>query len=271
MRRATAVLTLLGLAALPAVGQDTPAAPAQSGGSSTPGATRALVIFAAASVTEALEAVDAAFTQHTGVAVKASYAASSVLARQIEAGAAADAFLSADEPWMDYLQTRGLLAAGTRANLLGNTLVLIAPADSATRLAIAPHFGLAQALGTGRLAVADPDSVPAGRYAMAALRSLQVWDDVKEHLVRGENVRAALAYVARGEAPLGIVYSTDARSQPRVKVLASFPGDSHPPIVYPVALTNGAQPASAQWLQFVRGDEAWRIFARYGFSRPPRD
>src|SRR5467141_1658386 len=191
-----------------------------------------LLVFAAASLSEALDEVGRAFTTRTGVRVNASYAASSVLAKQIEAGAPADAFFSADLAWVDYLDERGLLKRGSRRDVLGNSLVLIAPADSPLRLSIAPGFDLTAALGEGRLATADPDSVPAGKYARAALTKLGVWQSVSDRLVRGENVRAALAYVARGEAPLGIVYQTDAQAEKRVRVVDVFPEDSHPPITY---------------------------------------
>jgi molybdate transport system substrate-binding protein len=225
----------------------------------------ALVVFAAASLTEALEALDGAFTAQTHIPVKASYAASSMLAKQIEAGAPADIFFSADHEWMDYLQQRGLLHPGTRRDVLGNALVLIAPADSATQLKIAPGFALAQALGTGRLASADPDSVPAGLYARAALIKLGVWDSVQSRLARAENVRAALAYVARGEAPLGIVYLTDAKADRRVRVVDFFPEDTHPPILYPAAMTAHAQPFTQTYLEFLAGSQAQGIFRRYGF------
>ena len=225
----------------------------------------ALVVFAAASLTEALDALDGAFTAQTHIPVKASYAASSVLAKQIEAGAPADVFFSADHEWMDYLEQRRLLHPGTRRDVLGNALVLIAPADSATQLKIAPGFALAQALGAGRLASADPDSVPAGLYGRAALIKLGVWDSVQSRLARAENVRAALAYVARGEAPLGIVYLTDAQAEKRVRVVDVFPEDTHPPILYPAAMTANAQPAAQKYLEFLAGPQAQEIFRRYGF------
>ena len=230
------------------------------------GTGEAVLIFAAASLGDALEEVDRAFTTATGVPVRASYAASSVLAKQIEAGAPADAFFSADLAWVDYLDQRGLLKAGSRRNVLGNELLLIAPADSALRLHIAPGFDLAAALDGGRLALADPDSVPAGEYARAALTKLGAWSRVRERVVRGENVRAALEYVARGEAPLGIVYRTDAQAEKRVRVVDVFPQDSHPPIIYPVALTARAPPEAAQFAEFLAGDVALRIFERYGFT-----
>lgn len=225
----------------------------------------ALLVFAAASLTDALGEVDREFTAHTGIAVKASFAASSVLAKQVEAGAPADVFFSADVPWVDYLDQRGLLKAGTRHDLLGNALVLIAPADSTVQLSIAPRFQLLAALGEGRLAMADPDSVPAGRYAREALTRLDVWDSISGRLARAENVRAALAYVARGEVPLGIVYQTDAQAEKRVRIVAVFPADTHPPITYPVALTARARPQATRFTQFLMGESARRIFERYGF------
>jgi molybdate transport system substrate-binding protein len=229
-----------------------------------------LLVFAAASLADALEEADRAFGAVSHISVKTSYAASSVLAKQIEAGAHADIFLSADREWMDYLQTRHLLREGTRVELLGNSLVLIAPADSPVQLTIAPEFPLVQALNGGRLASADPDSVPAGMYARAALTHFGVWGAVEPHLARAENVRAALAFVARGESPLGIVYGTDARAEKRVRVVGVFPQDSHPPIVYPVAATQQAQPQAARYLEFLQGEAAREIFSRYGFTPPPR-
>ncbi|HEV2286366.1 MAG TPA: molybdate ABC transporter substrate-binding protein [Steroidobacteraceae bacterium] len=229
----------------------------------------ALVVFAAASVTDALDEVGRAFTAATGVAVKPSFAASSVLAKQIEAGAPAEVFLSADGEWMDYLARRALLRAGTRRDLLGNELVLVAPAQSPVHLALAPHVDLAAALAGGRLATGDPDSVPAGRYAQAALTHLGIWEQVAPHLVRAENVRNALEYVARGEAALGIVYRTDALAEKRVRVVAVFPADSHAPIVYPVALTSGAGAEAAAFEDFLESAAAREIFTRYGFELPP--
>ncbi|TLZ14712.1 MAG: molybdate ABC transporter substrate-binding protein, partial [Gammaproteobacteria bacterium] len=206
-----------------------PGAAAAPAAAATEPARRELLVFAAASLSDALEEVGRAFTAATGVRVAASYAASSVLAKQIEAGAPADAFFSADVAWVDYLEKRGLIQPSSRRDVLRNTLVLIAPADSTLRLRIAPGFDLAGALKGGRLAIADPDSVPAGEYARAALTRLGVWSRVSDRAVRGENVRAALAYVARGEAPLGIVYRTDAQAERRVRVVDVFPEDSHPP------------------------------------------
>jgi molybdate transport system substrate-binding protein len=241
------------------------AAPASATAGSASDRAGALLVFAAASLADALEDVDSAFAASTGLAVRASYAASSVLAKQIEAGAPADVFFSADLEWMNYLDQRGLLRRGSRRDLLGNALVLIAPADSAVQLKITPGFDLVSALAGGRLASGDPDFVPAGEYARAALTHLGVWGRVSDRLVRAENVRAALAYVARGEAPLGIVYQTDALAEKRVRVVGVFPDDTHPPIVYPIALTTRAHRQAGRYLDFVASDAARQIFVRHGF------
>ena len=258
-------LTVLGV-----VGTAGLAGAAGAGRTAGENAPAQLLVFAAASLSEALDEVGRVFTTRTGVRVNASYAASSVLAKQIEAGAPADAFFSADLAWVDYLDERGLLKRGSRRDVLGNSLVLIAPADSPLRLSVAPGFDLTAALGEGRLATADPDSVPAGKYARAALTKLGVWQSVSDRLVRGENVRAALAYVARGEAPLGIVYQTDAQAEKRVRVVGVFPEDSHPPITYPLALTVRARPEAARFADFLASETARQIFTRYGFTALPR-
>lgn len=228
-----------------------------------------VTVYAAASLTNVLQAVGAEYTRASGVPVKFSFAASSVLARQIEAGAPADVFLSADREWMDYLEQRGAIAAATRANVLGNRLALIAPADSRVELEIGPNFALRRALGRGRLATGDPDTVPAGRYARAALTALGVWSGVEDRLVRADDVRAALAFVARGEALLGIVYATDARVDRRVRIVALFPEGTHPPIVYPVALTTSARPAAAGFVAFLRSPAARAAYERAGFAALP--
>jgi molybdate transport system substrate-binding protein len=258
---ALTVLAVVGTAGL--------ATAAGAGSTAAEHAPTQLLVFAAASLSDALDEVDRAFTTRTGVRVNASYAASSVLAKQIEAGAPADAFFSADLAWVDYLDERGLLKRGSRRDVLGNALVLIAPADSPLRLSITPGFDLTAALGEGRLATADPDSVPAGKYARAALKQLGVWQRVSDRLVRGENVRAALAYVARGEAPLGIVYQTDAQAEKRVRVVGVFPENSHPPITYPVALTVRSRPEAARFADFLASETARQIFTRYGFTALP--
>ncbi len=225
-----------------------------------------VTVFAAASLGDALKEVGDAYQKKTGHTVAFSFAASSVLAKQIEAASYADMFISADLEWMDYLDNRGLIAHGTRHNLLGNKLVLIAPSDSKIALKIAPHFDILGALNGGRLAVADPDSVPAGKYARSALTYLGVWNAVVNHMAQAENVRVALAYVARGETPLGIVYTTDAVSEPKVRVVDTFPQTTHAPILYPVALTKDAKPVAKEFLDFLSGPEARAIFAKDGFE-----
>jgi len=227
---------------------------------------RPVTVFAAASLTDALEQLGIDFTRSTGVRVRFSFAASSVLARQIEAGAGADMFFSADQAWMDYLQQRGRINAATRRDLLGNRLVLIAPADSTLQLKISPDFALLSALGGRRLATGDPDSVPVGRYARSALTSLGVWQDVEDRLVRAEDVRHALMFVARGEVPLGIVYASDAHADQDVRVIDVFPADSHLPITYPVALTRGASAEASRFLDFVQGPAGRATFGNQGFE-----
>jgi molybdate transport system substrate-binding protein len=222
-----------------------------------------VTVFAAVSLQEALGEIGAAYQR---ARVRFSFAASSTLARQIEQGAPADVFVSADEAWMDYLAARGLIAPASRVDLVANRLALVAPARARTNLRIAPGFPLARALGQGRLAVADPASVPAGRYAEGALRSLGVWREVEQKLARAENVRAALAFVARGEAPFGIVYATDARIEPRVRIVALFPESAHPRILYPAALVAAStNPNAPRFLAFLRSPEARAIFRHYGF------
>ncbi|MFI4887034.1 MAG: molybdate ABC transporter substrate-binding protein [Steroidobacterales bacterium] len=227
---------------------------------------RGVLVFAAASLANVLGDIDRAFTALAGIPITSSLAASSVLAKQIEAGAPAEVYFSADLQWMDYLQERGLLRAGSRHDLLGNSLVLIAPAGSSLRVRIGPGLDLLRLLRGGRLAVADPDSVPAGIYAREALQKLGAWSSVAPRLVRAENVRAALEYVARGDAPLGIVYRTDALVEKQVQIVGVFPADSHPPIVYPVALTRRASAAAARYLAFITSAEARPIFSKWGFT-----
>jgi molybdate transport system substrate-binding protein len=226
-----------------------------------------IVVFAAASMKNALDDVDDAFTKKTGIKVVASYAASSALMKQIEQGAPADVFLSADVDWMDYGSKRDLIKSDTRLNLLGNKLVLIAPKDSKLdNVAIGPGFDLAALAGDGRIATGDVRAVPVGLYAKAALEKLGAWTAAEPKMAMAENVRAALVLVARGEAPLGIVYETDAKVDKGVKVVGVFPEDSHPPIIYPVALTKDAKPEAGQYLAYLRGSEAKAAFERYGFS-----
>ena len=228
-----------------------------------------LTVFAAASLTDVLQELADDYTRSTGVRVRLSVAASSALARQIEAGATADVFFAADPEWMDYLEQRGLVRAATRHELLGNRLALVAPADSTLRLEIGQHFPLRAALHGERLATGDPDGVPAGRYARAALRSLGVWDEVADRLARADSVRAALAFVARGEVPLGIVYRTDALVERRVRIVGLFPADSHPPIRYPVALTRDAVPGAQAFVDYLRSPAARLPFGKYGFTVLP--
>jgi molybdate transport system substrate-binding protein len=238
-----------------------------------------LVVFAAASLTDVLQQVGPLYTKQSNVPVKFSFAASSALAKQIESGAQVDVFLSADQDWMNYLQERQLIDAATRTDLLGNRLVLIAPKDSKVSLKLERGAKLLAALGRdGRLATGDPDSVPVGKYAKAALTNLELWPAIEPRLVRADNVRVALMYVARGEAPLmyvargeaplGIVYATDATVEPQVRIVDVFPESSHAPISYPVAATSRASRDAAPFLTFLRSDTARAIFTRNGFSTP---
>jgi len=226
---------------------------------------KTVTVFAAASLTDSLKQAADAYKARTGTAITLSFNASSTLARQIEQGAPADIFFSADTDWMDYLEKAGDIAPGTRRDLLGNRLVLVAASDAKPAPRIAPGFDLAGALGSGKLAMADPASVPAGKYGKTALTVLGVWDRVAAKVVQAENVRVALEYVARGEAPFGIVYATDAKIAP-VKVVGTFPENSHPPIIYPVALTKSASPAARAFLTFLEGPEARAIFEKAGFT-----
>ena len=252
-RRAFALVILaiiLTLAALPARAQE-----------------KSITTFVAASMTNVAKDINAAFTRNTGIKVTASYAASSALARQIEQGAPADLFISADISWMDYLQQRHLIKNDTRFNLAGNRLVLIAPKDSAINsVKIEEGFDLAKLAGNGRVATGDVKAVPAGRYAKAALEKLGSWAAAESKFAMAENVRAALVLVARGEAALGIVYETDAKVESNVKIVGRFPEDSHPPITYPVALTANAKPEAAQYLAFLRSMAAKTTFEKHGFT-----
>lgn len=225
------------------------------------------LVLAAASLQESLNAVADAWSKAGQARPTLSFAASSALARQIEAGAPADIFVSADEPWMDRVVQAGAVAPGTRVALLTNSLVLIAPAGTARPIAIRPGFPLAAMLGRGRLAMADPASVPAGLYGREALTRLGVWNAVEPKVARAENVRAALALVERGEAPYGIVYRTDALASAKVRIVGTFPAASHRPIVYPAALLKAARsPDAAGFLGFLRSAPAKAIFRRYGFG-----
>jgi molybdate transport system substrate-binding protein len=226
-----------------------------------------VTVFAAASLKEAMDAQAAQFDATTGNKVIVVYGASNTLAKQVEAGAPADLFISADLAWMDYVDERHLVAPGTRVTLLRNTLVLVAPASSAAALRIAPGFALAAALGGGKLAMANPGSVPAGKYGQAALESLGVWASVEPSVARAENVRAALALVSRGEAPFGIVYSTDAAADNGVRVVDTFPASTHPPIVYPAAMLATSKSSAARLLlDYLRSAPAATVWEKFGFG-----
>ena len=232
--------------------------------------TKTVTVFAAASLKNALDAAAAAYQTATGNSTTISYAASSALAKQIEQGAPADVFISADLDWMDYVAKAKLIKDDTRSNLLGNSLVLIEPATSKTELKIEKGFDLAKALGDGHLAVGNVKAVPAGKYALAALTKLEVWPSVEAKIAQAENVRAALALVAQGEAPFGIVYKTDAVAEPKVRVVDTFPEDSHAPIIYPIAVTVSAKEGDAAkaFVDFLKSAPVKEIFAKQGFSTP---
>jgi molybdate transport system substrate-binding protein len=224
------------------------------------------VVLAAASLQESMNAAADAWVKHGHVRPVISFAASSALARQVEAGAPADLFASADEAWMDELQTKGLLAAGSRSDFLGNRLVIVAPINGRAHVP-ARGAALARVLGAGALAMADPDSVPAGKYGKAALIRLGAWDAVASHVVRAENVRAALALVERGAAPFAIVYATDARASKLVRIAGVFPAGSHPPIVYPLARLKASTNAEGEgFRRFLLSREGRAIFVRFGFT-----
>jgi molybdate transport system substrate-binding protein len=228
---------------------------------------KSLTVFAAASMKNALDDIGAAYTAKSGVRIVASYAASSALAKQIEQGAPADIFASADVDWMDYAAGKKTIDEPSRVNLLGNSLVLIAPKDSKLdTVAIGPNFDLAKLAGDGRIASGDVKAVPSGKYAKAALEKLGAWQAAEPKFAMAESVRAALALVARGEAPLGIVYATDAKVEPGVKIVGTFPADSHPAIIYPVAATATARSEAAGYLAFLRSAAAKTIFEKYGFA-----
>lgn len=242
-----------------------------AGGSSSSPATaqgRDLVVFAAASLKNALDGVNAQWQKETGKKARISYAGTSALAKQIEGGAPAQVFISADVRWMDYAAEKKLIRLETRSNLLGNRIVLIAPKDQARPVEIKPGFDLAGLLGDGgRLAMANVAAVPAGRYGKAALEKLGVWSSVSGRLAQAENVRAALLLVSRGEAPLGIVYQTDAAAEPNVKIVGRFSEDTHPPIIYPVALTaHATHPDAAAFLAYIKSIRARPLFEAQGFS-----
>lgn len=228
---------------------------------------RDILAFAAASLKNALDEAAAQWQRESGKKVVISYAASNTLIKQIEQGAPADMFISADLDWMDYGQQKGLIKPDTRSNLLGNRLVLIAPKDSNISANIQPGFDLAALLKGGRLAMGNVDAVPAGKYGKASLEKLGAWDGVKDKIAQAESVRAALLLVARGEAPLGIVYQTDAAADPTVKIVGTFPENTHPPIIYPIALTkDSTNPDALAFLNFIRSPAARPIFERQGFT-----
>lgn len=257
LRRLCPTLALLGVLATGEI----PAAASQD-----EARDKAPVVLAAASLQPAMEDIGRAWIARGHPAPVFSFVASSTLARQAEAGAPADLFLSADEEWADYLQQRGLVVARSRVDLLGNRLALVAPKDDTRRLTIRPGFPLAAMVGSSRLAVADTESVPAGRYAKAALVSLRVWDSVAGKLAPAENVRAALAMVERGLTPLGIVYATDAKGSTKVRLVGLFPAGSHPPIRYPmVMLTRSRNPEAQAFRRFLMSPPARAVFVRYGF------
>lgn len=226
-----------------------------------------LIVFAAASLKNAVDSINSQWQKETGKSAKISYAASSALAKQMEEGAPAHMFISADVPWMDYVEQKNLIKKDTRSNLLGNRIVLIAPKDKAATLDIKPGFDLAGRLGDARLAMANVDAVPAGRYGKAALEKLGVWASVSSKVAQAENVRAALLLVSRGEAPMGIVYQTDAAADAGVKVVGVFPEDTHPPIIYPIALSDKVtHPDAVALLAYIRSGKAKSLFEAQGFS-----
>lgn len=225
-----------------------------------------LIVFAAASLKNALDNINAQYQKETGKSAKISYAASSALAKQIEGGAPAQVFISADIPWVDHVEKKGLTKAGTRFALLGNRIVLVAPKDKAQPVEIKPGFDIGKVIGDGRLSVANVDSVPAGRYGKASLGKLGVWDKVKDKLAQAENVRAALLLVSRGEAPAGIVYQTDAASDKGVAIIGTFPEDTHPPIIYPAVLLKDAGPDAAAFLAYIKSAKAKPLFEAEGFA-----
>src|SRR6476659_6901913 len=226
-----------------------------------------VVVFAAASLKNALDDIAGQWQRETGKKAVISYAASNTLIKQIEQGAPADIFISADLDWMDYGQQKGLIKPDTRSNLLGNRLVLVAPKDSTVTADIKSGFDLTALLKGGRLAMGNVDAVPAGKYGKASLEKLGAWDGVKDKIAQAESVRAALLLVARGEAPLGIVYQTDAAADPTVKIVGTFPENTHPPIIYPIALTkDSTNPDALAFLNFTRSPAARPIFERQGFT-----
>jgi molybdate transport system substrate-binding protein len=259
------VLVSLACASLIATAHAQDARPAATAAPQVQGKT--LTVFAAASMKNALDEVNAAYAAKTGVKVVASYAASSALAKQLEQGAPADAFISADLDWMDYSAGKKTITPASRVNLLGNKIVLIAPKDSKLgNVTIGQGFDLAKLAGDGKIATGDVKAVPVGKYAKAALEKLGAWQAAEPKFAMAESVRAALALVSRGEANLGIVYETDAKVDSGVKIIGAFPAESHPPIIYPIAATATAKPEAANYLAFLRSDAAKTVFEKYGFT-----
>lgn len=251
----------LAIAAFAAIGLSAPilSVPAQ--------AAEKVTVFAAASLKNALDDVTAAWQAESGKETTISYAASSALAKQIESGAPADIFISADLDWMDYLGQKNLIKADKRTNLLGNRIVLVASKDKAEPIEIKQGFDLAKLLGDGRLAMGAVDSVPAGKYGKEALEKLGVWSSVESKVAGAESVRAALLLVSRGEAPYGIVYQTDAAADKEVKIVGTFPQDSHKPIIYPIALLNESKnPDAASLLAYIESEKAVPFFEKQGFT-----
>lgn len=245
------------------------ASPVLLSATGTARAQEPLTIFAAASLTDAFESLGKAWKDRGGAPVRFSFAASSALAKQIEQGAPAGVFVSADEQWMDYLVERKRIVEGTRAPFVRNQLVLVVPADRAGELQLKPGADLAGFLKGGRLTTGDPGHVPVGRYAQSALTWLGAWDAVAPGLVRADSVRVALSYVERGEVAAGIVYSTDAAITPKVRIAGTFPPQSHAPISYPIGVVTGTDEARArEFVSWVRGPEARTILRRYGFGDP---
>jgi molybdate transport system substrate-binding protein len=234
---------------------------------SAPAQENQLLVFAAASTTDAVSEVGQAFKQKTGIKVTNSFAASSTLAKQVAHGAPAEIYISANQKWMDYLAKQDLIIAGSRVNVLRNSLVFIAPSDSKIKtLKISRDLNLREILGQERLALGDPAHVPAGIYAKEALTNLGLWDLVKSQIAAGATVRAALTLVERGETPLGVVYATDAKISPKVKVVGVFPADTHTPISYPAAIVAGNNSAEARaYMEFLRSPRAKAVFTKHGF------
>lgn len=238
-------------------------------GAPPPRAAQTITVLAAASLTDALTDVSTEYTRRTGVVVRHSFASSAQIARQLEAGARADLFIAADGEWMDYLADRELIRKTSRRPIAGNRLAVITASANLFRFDPKRKADWRSAIDESRLATGDPDSVPLGRYAREALEKLGLWGELGARLARAENARAALALVARGEAPLGIVYLTDALAEPRVRIVATLPDTLHKPIVYPAALTTNASAAAAAYLEFLGGTEAQTVFTRRGFASTP--